>query len=90
MNLNVEDLLIDEPLLEKGFEFIDGQAVEKPMGAKASRVIVNLLEVLPAFVRTHQRGHVFDCEGSYLIFPDQPRKVRKPDASLRCARTFSQ
>jgi Uma2 family endonuclease len=75
-------MVLDDPVLEKGYEFIDGRAVEKPMGVKASRVIVNLLEVFAAFVRVNDLGHVFDAEGSYQVFAAQPRKVRKPDASF--------
>jgi Uma2 family endonuclease len=87
MNLHAEEMLADEPVLEKGFELVDGRPVEKPMGAKASLVVVNLLEALAAFVRTNRLGHVFDSDGAYQIFAAQPRKVRKPDASfVACGR----
>ncbi len=82
MSLKVEEYLLDEPVLERGYEFIDGQAVEKPMGAQASWVIANLTTVLNIFVRSNKLGYIFESEGSYQIFPAQPRKVRKPDASF--------
>jgi Uma2 family endonuclease len=82
MNLNVEDPFVDEPVLEKGFEFIDGRPVEKPMGAKSGKVTLRLGGMLAAFVDSNNLGHAFNEDGSYKVFAAQPGKVRKPDASF--------
>jgi Uma2 family endonuclease len=82
MNLHAQGIPENEPVLEKGFEFIDGRPVEKPRGAKASRVMSRLIRFVDAFVDTNNLGHVFDSEGSYQIFTAHPLTVRKPDGSF--------
>jgi Uma2 family endonuclease len=77
----LDDLLA---LAEKdGYELIDGQLVEKPMGAESSRVTVRLLVRLGAYVEAQQLGFVLDSECGYQkIFPNDPKRVRKPDVSF--------
>jgi Uma2 family endonuclease len=66
-----------------GYELIDGRLVEKPMGAQASRVTVKLMLRLGAHLETQQLGLLFDSECGYQkIFPSDPKRVRKPDASF--------
>jgi Uma2 family endonuclease len=68
---------------EHRFEWIDGQLKEKPcMGAKANRVATILARLLDTFADAHNLGLVFTQECGYQIFPDEPRKVRKPDGSF--------
>jgi Uma2 family endonuclease len=71
-----------ELLVERGYELIDGQRVEKPMGAESSLLAGALVELLRAHVRVHGLGRVFPSECGYQIFPEDPRKVRKPDVSF--------
>jgi Uma2 family endonuclease len=64
-------------------ELIDGQFVERPlMGQKADAVAANLLFIIYGFVKAHQLGVVNGAQGSFQIFPDDPRKVRIPDVSF--------
>lgn len=75
-------LAIDEPILEKGFEWVDGQAVEKrPMGAQSSYVKRRLMTLLGGFVDQHDLGFVLESDCGYKIFAKKPRQVRKPDVS---------
>jgi Uma2 family endonuclease len=68
---------------EHRFEWIDGQLKEKPdMGAKANRVTAILIRLLDTYTTTHQLGFVLAPECGYKIFPRDPKKVRKPDASF--------
>jgi Uma2 family endonuclease len=64
------------------YELIDGIPVEKPMGAQASGVNVNLMVMLANFVKQHRLGHVFDSDGGYACFPGRPKLFRKPDSSF--------
>jgi Uma2 family endonuclease len=64
-------------------ELIDGQLVERePMGQQSDAVAANLLSAVHVFVKAHQLGVVNGAQGSYQIFPDQPKKVRIPDLSF--------
>jgi Uma2 family endonuclease len=64
-------------------ELIDGQLVERPpMGRKADAVAANFLSVVHVYVKAHQLGVVNGAQGSYQIFPDDPKKVRIPDVSF--------
>lgn len=69
---------------ERGrYEFLDGQLREKPpMGAKANRVATVLVRLLDTHAAARKLGPVFSQECGYQIFPDQPKKVRKPDFSF--------
>jgi Uma2 family endonuclease len=66
----------------KGCEFIDDQWVEKNMSAEADSVGVELLTFLNVYVRSKRLGTVFGPECGYQIFPDRPRRTRKPDVSF--------
>jgi Uma2 family endonuclease len=64
------------------YELVDGQLLEKPMGAKADWVGMQLIFRLISFVRELGLGEVFGPETGYRCFPDDADKVRKPDASF--------
>jgi Uma2 family endonuclease len=82
MSLNPTEMLMeDPPNLEKGFEWVDGQAVEKPMGAQSSHVNRRLSTRLGAYVDDNDLGFVVDSECGFRIFPKKPRQIRKPDMS---------
>ena len=73
-----EDLLRCEP----GYELLDGQLVEKPMGAKASVIEVSLAAPIRLFAGKHSLGFVLTGDGAgYELWPNRPR-VRKPDVSF--------
>ena len=75
-----EDLLA---LPEYGrFELIDGQLVERKMGAKSSLAATNLLILMGAFVRGNNLGLVFQADCGYQIFAEDPGRVRFADGSF--------
>lgn len=66
-----------------GHEFVDGQWVEKNMGARSSLVAVNLTVPLASFCREHKLGFVLDGDTGYQgLFPAESKRVRKPDRSF--------
>lgn len=76
-----EDLLTitDRPMPE----LIDGQLVERePMGQKSDAIAAKLLSRIVNHVLEHDLGLVNGAQGSYQIFPDNPKKVRIPDVSF--------
>lgn len=82
MNMIPEMMVLDEPRLEKGFEFVDGEAVEKPMGLKSNKVGLALIYALGPFVRSAKLGHVLAYEVTYRCFPAKPGQIRKPDVTF--------
>jgi Uma2 family endonuclease len=89
----MNQLLLETPLpseylrtleRDRRFEWINGHLREKPpMGAKANRVGTIVVRHLDAFAEEHKLGLVFaeGC-GYHQIFPGDPQKLRKPDASF--------
>lgn len=67
---------------QRGFELIDGQFKEKPMGMEASAVGARILSLLETHVKANSLGHVFNSECGYQIFTAHPTRVRKPDGSF--------
>jgi Uma2 family endonuclease len=63
-------------------ELIDGQLVEREMSQKSDAIALNIGAYIRVFVREHNLGLVNGSQGSYQIFPDDPRRVRIPDASF--------
>lgn len=66
----------------KGFELVDGRLVEKNTGGFASSIASEINCLLVLYGRRRGLGWVLDAEGSYQCFPDDRRKVRKPDVSF--------
>src|SRR5215813_9074251 len=63
-------------------ELIDGQLVERKMGAKSSLAATNLLGLVWHFVRSNNLGLVFQADCGYQIFAEEPGRVRFADASF--------
>lgn len=75
-----EDLLT---LPEYGrFELLDGELVERKIGAKSSYVATNLLVLLGYFIRSNKLGLVFQADCGYQIFAEDANRVRFADASF--------
>jgi Uma2 family endonuclease len=74
----------DLPAVENGdcFELVDGRLVEKHMGAEAGAIGANIIFLLRGFVRDHPLGRVFTQDAGYQLFPEDRRRLRKPDVSL--------
>lgn len=64
------------------FELVAGRLVEKEMGFLASVISGELHRRLSNFVHEQGLGWTPAQECGYQCFPDDPRKVRKPDASF--------
>lgn len=80
----VEPLMVapDAPPVQdqRGCEWIDGQWVEKNLGAQASRVGLTANRLLDNYSVEHQLGLVFDSDAGYQIFGSN--RIRKPDGSF--------
>src|ERR1700722_5279320 len=66
----------------KGFELEDGRVVEKPVGNKSGWIGTRLCVLIGMFLEKQPIGWVFGQETFYRCFPNQPNRVRKPDASF--------
>jgi Uma2 family endonuclease len=68
-----------------GYEFIDGQLVEKPMGTEASWIASQVYKLVDAYAVRTRCGVAFVADTGFQCFPRKPTQVRKPDVSLlRC------
>lgn len=66
-------------------ELVDGELREKPMGAESDWIGAKIIRLLGGFVEQLGIGDVFGAETGYQCFPDDRRKVRKPDVSFVAA-----
>lgn len=73
-----------------GHELVDGQWVELPMSMRSDLVGGNLFAALHSFVRRTKAGRAQNSKAGYQCFPDDPRRVRLPDASFIVASRVTQ
>jgi Uma2 family endonuclease len=66
----------------KSFELVDGNLVERNMGAISSWVAGRIFARLEPFCEARNLGWAWPADNGYQCFPDDPRKVRRPDASF--------
>lgn len=64
------------------YELVDLMPVEKVMGAEAEHVALGLARLLFNHCADRKLGLVFGSKTSYRCFPDDPQRVRQPDASV--------
>src|SRR5688572_9290866 len=64
------------------FELVDGQLVERDMGAKSSAVGGQVYFLLRQHNLAPPCGHVLPADCGYQCYRDAPDKVRKPDVSF--------
>jgi Uma2 family endonuclease len=65
------------------FEFVDGQLVEKHIGAESDEIALRLGGRMQTFAETHSLGRVYGGTTGYRnCFPHAPRLLRKPDVSF--------
>ena len=64
------------------YELVDGQLVERHMGAESSAIAAAIAMLLGMFIKNRKLGHLFTTDCGYQCFPDAPGKVRKPDVSF--------
>jgi Uma2 family endonuclease len=66
----------------KNYELVDGNLMERKMGARSSYVAGRVFAALDTFCAAHPQGWVFPEGTSFQCFPDDADKVRKPDTSF--------
>jgi Uma2 family endonuclease len=66
----------------KSYELVNGQLVERKMGAESSRVGGRLYSRLDDFCDGHNLGIVWPADNGYQCFPHAPGLVRRPDVSF--------
>lgn len=64
------------------FELIDGELVERNMGAESSRIAQIINRRIDNYAEERNLGLVWGPDCGYQIFPDDPDKVRYPDGSF--------
>jgi Uma2 family endonuclease len=64
------------------YELVNGNLVERNMGARSSFVAGEVFAILRDFCRTNRLGWVLPEGTSYQCFPDDPDKVRRADVSF--------
>ena len=67
---------------EVDYELINGELVERHMGAESSWIASNLIGLIYLWCRGRLPGHLFTTDCGYQCFADDPTKVRKPDVSF--------
>ncbi len=64
------------------FELVNGQLLEREMGAFACWIVSLINAKLTTFVHEQGLGMILSSETQYQCFPDDPRRIRKPDVSF--------
>lgn len=67
------------------YELVDGQLVEKSMGAESDWVSARILRRIGNFVEQRTLGEVFGTETGFQCFRHDRKQVRKPDGSFIAA-----
>jgi Uma2 family endonuclease len=63
------------------YDLIDGNLVERGMGAEAGLIAAKIIQLLLEYVDANELGFVYSSECGYQIFPGRPKLVRFPDCS---------
>lgn len=64
------------------YELVDGQLVERNVGAESSAVALKIAALLLFFLRDHRLGKVFGSDASFRCFAKAPGKIRRADVSF--------
>jgi Uma2 family endonuclease len=64
----------------KGFELVDGQVVEVAASSATAHTSSRVLFKGTEYTDPRQLGAWFSADGGIRCFPDDPERVRKPDA----------
>lgn len=67
---------------EVDYELVNGELVERHLGAESSWIASNLIVLIAVFYRGRVPGHLFTTDCGYQCYSDDPGKVRKPDVSF--------
>lgn len=63
-------------------ELVNGELVEKPVSALSAIVEAKIVTRLEVFCDAHKSAVVMSSANGIQCFPDEPNKIRKPDASV--------
>ncbi len=66
----------------QNFELVDGKLVERNMSVLSTWVEVLVTTALQNYVTQNQLGRVLGSSLGYQCFPDDPKRVRRPDVSF--------
>lgn len=92
--VSIEDPVSPEQLLKMPegdrYELVQGQLLERNRSGLSTYIAAIVIRELGNFVAEHNLGIVFGSEAQYRCFPDDPRKVRKPDVSFVAIERFSE
>jgi len=66
-------------------ELLDGVLVERPMGAKSGLIIANWLALIGQYLRGRRLGACCSSDTGYILWPNNQRRLRFPDASFVAA-----
>jgi Uma2 family endonuclease len=75
-----EDLLRMEDAVS--YELVDGQLVERNVSRESSRVGLTVGRLLANHEEQSGEAEVYGTDLGYQCFPDEPARIRKPDASV--------
>ena len=75
-----EDLIVMPN--EVDYELVNGELVERIMGAESSWIASNLTWLFGNIYGRKRPGHFFTTDCGYQCFPDDPDRVRRPDVSF--------
>ena len=64
------------------YELLDGQLVERDMGAESSWIATEISRRLGNFCSERKIAWLLGADASYQCFRDRPDRVRRPDVSL--------
>ena len=64
------------------YELVNGQLVERHMGAESSAIAARIIVLIGMFLRQHRLGLLLGSDASYQCFPDVPEKVRRADVGF--------
>ncbi|MBI4568389.1 MAG: Uma2 family endonuclease [Planctomycetes bacterium] len=67
---------------EECFELVDGQLMERHMGAESSMIGMTLGAELVVYNKKTGAGFLFGPDTNYRCFPGRPATMRKPDVSF--------
>lgn len=74
---------VEELIPDRKWEAVEGERMERMMGAKAGWIVMRIAGVLAPFVQEHGLGFLMGADCGYShIFPHAPRQLRYPDLSF--------
>src|SRR4051794_4676794 len=67
---------------EAAYELVDGNLVERHMGAESSEIALTVAFYLRTFLQSHPLGRLFGSDAGFQCFPRDPGMVRRADVGF--------